>query len=429
MARSGYLSNEKALTANNSRTPWTLRVLRGTMMNWTREDLLWRDINDDDIQAVSSLLRADLSVAWVDLLPKFEADFALFAGGRYAVAFHNCTGAIYTALWAVGVRSGDHVLVCDYGFHGVAAAALALGACIVPVDCSSGSLTIDPDDLSRCKTSKTKAVIVHNPWGVPADYAAVRSAVRDLPIISDASHAHGASYGGYPLAHWSDITCYSMGPGKLISAGELGCAVTDDAELRDRMLSFGHVNRVPHDLIASKWVGNAVGLKQRPHPVAIVLASGQMKRYATKFALTRRTCELIEGGLSRSGLLPLTVCPGAERAYWRLVFRLSEDSLQDLAIEIVQEALKEAGIPILPNEYWPLLHDHTIFKWPEYTNRLHHRSCPIASRLVRRTIMLPAPVTLPPELCDHLITMTSAVLANLTSVKHQQPAVRQKVIG
>jgi dTDP-4-amino-4,6-dideoxygalactose transaminase len=373
-------------------------------LDWYRG---WQDVLPEDLEkVVKALSTGALSIVSGGLLERFERSFSKFAGAAHTVAFHNGTGAIHAALRACQVGPGDDVLVCDYSFHGMAAAVLASGARIVPVDCRPDSLAMDAKDLSRARTPASKAVLLHNPWGMPADYAALREAASGLALISDASHAHGATYQGKPLAAWADITCFSLGHQKLISGGELGCAVTDNPELRDRMLIEGHVNRVPKDLKTEVWKGNAVGLKMRPHPVAMVLASAQMARFAGKLEKLRWTCETIEEKLRPVGLVGQTADYPHERVWWRIVLRPADDS----AAGRIAEALRQARIPVEPNHYLPTLQKQEIFDWPRHQGLLLARSCPMAEKLAPGLLTLPAPVTLPEQtweqdfarfLCEH----------------------------
>jgi dTDP-4-amino-4,6-dideoxygalactose transaminase len=126
----------------------------------------WQDVQESDIAKVGELLRqGGLSIVDGSILNLFEERFASYMGCKYGVAFSNGTTAIHYALRAVGVGPGDEVLVCNYGFHAMAAAVLALGARVVICDCDAQAMTISPDDIRRLKTAKTKAVLVHNPWG------------------------------------------------------------------------------------------------------------------------------------------------------------------------------------------------------------------------------------------------------------------------
>lgn len=352
---------------------------------------VWQDVRPEDLEAVvKALSSGSLSVVSGGLLERFERKFAKFAGGRLAVAFNNGTAAIHAALRACQVGPGDDVLMCDHGFHGMAAAVLACGARIVPVDCDADSLCMDPEDLARARTPESKAVLVHNPWGMPADFQALRQAAGDLRLISDASHAHGATYKDQPLGHWADITCYSLGYQKLISGGELGCSVTDDPELRDRMVIEGHVNRVPRDLKTQLWSGNAVGLKMRPHPAAMVLASAQMGRFEEKLEKLRRSCREIEKALQGRGLRGQTASYAHNRVWWRIVTWPARDTTTQA--EDINGPLSFTSLSPEPNHYLPSLQHQEIFQWPRHQGHILVRSCPTVERLSPILWTLPAPV-------------------------------------
>ncbi|NIV50356.1 MAG: aminotransferase class I/II-fold pyridoxal phosphate-dependent enzyme [Gammaproteobacteria bacterium] len=376
-------------------------------------------MRSEDIERVARMLREGrLSIVSGGILSQFEKRFAAFSGCRHAVAFNNGTAAIYAALWAVGVRAGDDVLVCDYGFHGAAAAVLALGARVVPVDCLEDSFTIDPDDIPAKRTVRTKAILAHNPWGVPARLDAVRRGAPDLPIVADAAHAHGALYRGKALGAWADITCYSLGQAKLITGGELGCAVTDQTTYRDRMLTLGHVNRVPGDLVGDDWDGNAVGLKLRPHAVALTLAHAQVRRFAEKRAALIATCTRLERGFADAGFVPQAMPAGAERVYWRIVLRLDDAVFARVETAAVERALCERGVPVEPCHYLPTLQNQPIFRWPDHAGRCLPAPCPIAERVARRTVTLPAPARLPEQVLR--ATIAAAVATSVALGAHAQ---------
>jgi dTDP-4-amino-4,6-dideoxygalactose transaminase/predicted dehydrogenase len=386
----------------------------------------WQNVREEDIEAVARILRAGvLNNEAGGLLEKLEREFAAFACSGHGVAFCNGTGALHAALFALGVQRGDDVLVCDYSFHGAATAALRLGARLVPVDCREDTLAMDPADVERAMTARTKALLVHNPWGVPADFEALRKVARGVPIVSDASHAHGATYRGKALGHWADITCFSLGWDKLITGGELGMAVTDSDRHRDAMLTYGHINRVPRGLIHKDiWNGNAVGLKLRPHVVALALARAQLGRYPHKRALTDLTCRRLEWSLAELGLVPQATTPEAERVYYRLVFRLDERMHGCDAGQAVK-AFCAAGVKAGTSDYLPPLQHHALLRWPDYASQILHRECPTATRVASETIHLEAPVVLSEKHLSKRLAKVAHVLERLRRLSAADALVGQ----
>jgi hypothetical protein len=132
------------------------------------------------------------------------------------------------------------------------------------------------------------------------------------------------------------------------------------------MQILGHVNRGERRV--SAWEGNAVGLKLRPHPVALTLAMGQLKRFPEKLALLRSYAEELT---ARCGLRPQEVPERAERSYWRLVLHGPGD---------VQ------GLPAEPNHYWPPLQHQSLFDWPG--NQVLRRECPVVREVAPNLVTL-----------------------------------------
>lgn len=370
----------------------------------------WSDVREEDEAVLTQLLRRGvLTQPGGGVVSQFEKRFAAFAGAKHGVAFCNGTASLQAALWAVGVRAGDDVLMPDYGFHGMAAAVITLGARVVPCDIDPDSLTLSPRELQRARTERTRAVLVHNPWGFPADWKALRAAAGDLPLVSDASHAHGATYAGEPLGKWADVTCYSLGLNKLITGGELGCAVSDSAEIRDRLLVYGHVNRVPRDLQILDWHGNAVGPKLRPHPLAAALALAQLKRYPEKQQQLVATGTRVMQRLGRTGLRSQSAGWQADRVFWRWLVRLPEG----LSSGDVAEGVRAAGLPMEPNLYDPLLQKQPIFQWPGQEEMVLPRECPAAAATSQTWLTFPSPVRLSEEIEEWFVATLSRVLSEL----------------
>lgn len=373
---------------------------------------MWQDVRDEDIVAVTEILRRDggASVVSGGILEDFEREFAELVGGTFGVATNNGTAALYAALWSVGIGPGDEVLVCDYGFHAQAAAVLALGAHVAVFDCESDSLAPSASDAASKRSKRTRAALLHCPWGVPPALDSMRAALPDLPLVLDASHAHGASYGDEGLPAWADVVCYSCGVRKLISGGELGCAVTNDASLRDRMMVLGHVNRVPEALSDSTWRGNAVGLKLRPHGLALALALPQVRRYEEKQRRLATACRTAEAALERHGFL-LQAAPGAQRAYWKIHARPPRGE-PPFARDRLVDALRNEGVRAAADPYYPSLQGQDLFVWPGHAQRLVPSACPHAAAAAAQGIVLPAPIDIEDAYPAALDTALETVLAD-----------------
>lgn len=165
----------------------------------------------------------------------FEAALARRLGSQFAVATCSGTAALICGLMALGIGPGDEVVVPAYGFVSAALAPLAAGA--VPVVCDiDESLTLDPRDLLRKITPRTRAVMPVHMHGFAADMDAICgiAAARGLRVVEDACQALGGTYHGRHLGTIGDAGAFSFNQHKLLTAGEGGALVTDREELYER---------------------------------------------------------------------------------------------------------------------------------------------------------------------------------------------------
>jgi perosamine synthetase len=203
-------------------------------------------ISDDEVQAVVETLRS----GWLTTGPKvkqFEAEFARYIGCRQAIAVNSGTAALHLALEAVGVSEGDEVLVPTLTFTATAEVVIYLRARPVLVDCRPDTFNIDPSQLERAITPRTKAIIPVHFGGQCCDMDQILNIARRhrLHVIEDAAHALPTWYRGKMVGTIGDITCFSFYATKTITTGEGGMAVTENPEWAERMrlMSLHGMNR------------------------------------------------------------------------------------------------------------------------------------------------------------------------------------------
>jgi len=194
------------------------------------------DIGDEEIQAAVETLRS----GWLTTgarVSQFEADFGRYVGCRHAVAVNSGTAALHLALDAVGVQEGDEVLVPTMTFAASAEVVLYFKAKPVLVDCRRSTMNLDPDQLEKAITTKTKAIMPVHIGGQPCDMDRILeiARVRHLKVIEDAAHALPTRYRGRMVGTIGDITCFSFYATKTITTGEGGMATTEHPEWAERM--------------------------------------------------------------------------------------------------------------------------------------------------------------------------------------------------
>jgi perosamine synthetase len=192
------------------------------------------EFDEAELRAVGDVLRAGW-VAQGPAVARFEQMFAERVGARHAVATSSCTTALHLALVLAGVQPGDEVICPSYTFIATANVILYAGATPVFADIEADTWNIDPEDVRRRISARTKAIIPVHQVGLAADLNRLLPlAARGITIVEDAACGVGSTYGGQPIGSHSDLVCFSFHPRKSISTGEGGMLATSDAGLAER---------------------------------------------------------------------------------------------------------------------------------------------------------------------------------------------------
>jgi hypothetical protein len=207
---------------------------RTTMLPYGRQT-----IGGDDIAAVVETLRSD----WLTTGPKvgeFERAFAAYTGAAEAVAVTNGTAALHAAMAALDIGPGDEVIVPPMTFAASANCVVYQGGTPVFADVDADTLLIDPAEVERRISPRTRAIVAVDYAGQPCDYDALQAIADEhgLALVADACHALGGSDHGRPVGTLADLSTFSLHPVKHITTGEGGVITTNDPELAARMRIF-----------------------------------------------------------------------------------------------------------------------------------------------------------------------------------------------
>jgi UDP-4-amino-4,6-dideoxy-N-acetyl-beta-L-altrosamine transaminase len=188
-----------------------------------------QSIDEEDINSVVSVLKSD----WLTTgpkVPEFEEQIAHYVGSRYAVAVNSGTSALDIAVQALNLPKGSEVITTAFTFAATSNAILYHNLIPVFADIEQESRNIDPNQIRRNITSKTKAILFVDYAGQPCRIAEIKEIADeyDLRLIEDACHAFGASYKGKKIGTFADMTVFSFHPVKPITTGEGGAVVTDN---------------------------------------------------------------------------------------------------------------------------------------------------------------------------------------------------------
>lgn len=196
-------------------------------------------IDEDDINAVVDVLKSDYLTTGPKIA-EFEQAVVSYTGAKYAVAISNGTSALHAACFAAGIGRGDEVITTPLTFAASANCVLYCGGTPVFADVDPYTYNIDPEDIRKKITDKTKAIIAVHLAGQPCDMDEIHSIAQEhnLIVIEDGAHALGSVYKGKKVGCLSDMTTFSFHPVKPITTGEGGMIMTDNEELYKRLVLF-----------------------------------------------------------------------------------------------------------------------------------------------------------------------------------------------
>ena len=172
---------------------------------------------------------------------KFEEMFAEYKNSKFAMALNSCTAALHLSMLAIGIKPGDEVIVPTMTFAATANAVIHAGGRPIFADCQRDTMNIDPEDIKRKITRKTKAIIPVHFAGRPCDMDAIMSIARKnhLKVIEDCAHAIESEYHGKKTGTFGDLGCFSFYVTKNIVTGEGGMVTTNSQKYADDIKVLG----------------------------------------------------------------------------------------------------------------------------------------------------------------------------------------------
>ena len=225
-------------------------------------------------------VRAVLESGYLSQGPKvaeFEEVVRLHTGSEYAFATSSCTTALHLCLAVLGIGPGDEVIVPDFTFPATANVVVQQGAVPVLVDIDLNTYNVDPGQLARHLTARTRAVIAVDLFGLAADMDPVVAfaAEHGLAVIEDAACAVGSTYHGRPCGSLADLGCFSFHARKVVTTGEGGMVVTNRDDLADRLRllrSHGGLRR------GNRFTFEDAGFNYRLSDIQAAVGTAQMRR-------------------------------------------------------------------------------------------------------------------------------------------------------
>jgi dTDP-4-amino-4,6-dideoxygalactose transaminase len=350
-------------------------------------------IRDEVLAAIGDVLEG-MQLTLGPQLSAFEAEFAAYCGARHCVGVGNGTDALVLALRAAGVGPGDEVIVPAHTFIATAEAVSLIGARPAFVDIEPETRCIDPRQIERAITARTRAVIAVHIHGQMADLDAIEPIARGrgLTLIEDAAQAHGAELRGRRAGSMGDFGCFSFYCSKNLGAyGEAGAVTTNDDAGAERLRLLRHHGD------SGRYAHVCLGTNSRMDEIQAAILRVKLRRLDAwndaRRARALRLSRLLAGlelELPREGA-------GRRHMYHHYALLIERR-------EAVREALAQAGIAT--GVHYP----DPLHLQPPYRDLGYRRGdLPVAESVTSRTLSLPMYA----ELTEAQIERIAAALARV----------------
>lgn len=347
-------------------------------------------IDEDDIKAVVNVLKGDFLTTG-PYIGEFERAVADYVGAKYAVAFSNGTAALHGACYAAGIGEGDEVITTPITFAASANCVLYQGGTPIFADIDEKTYNIDPKEIEKKITEKTKAIIPVDFTGQPVNLDAIHEIANkhNLVVIEDAAHALGAKYKGKMVGSLSDMTMFSFHPVKHITSGEGGIITTNSKDYYEKLLMF-RSHGITRD--ADKMLENHgpwyyemqfLGYNYRMTDFQAALGVSQLKKIDNFVARRKKYVEMYNEAFKEVKQVTTPFQDKESDSSWHLyIIKLDLESLKGSRKEIFQ-ALQAKNIGV--NVHYIPVHLLPYYKEMGHKNGDY----PIAEDLYERIISLP----------------------------------------
>ena len=339
-------------------------------------------LGDAELRYVSECVLTGWVSSAGKFVKRFEEQFAEFCGTKYGISSSSGTTALHLSLVALGIGSGDEVIVPSFTFISTANAVTFTGAKPVFVDSEPNTWNINPVEIKKAVTAKTKAIIPVHVYGHPANMDTILDIAREcnLAVVEDAAEAHGALYKGEKVGSFGDMGIFSFYGNKIITTGEGGMIVTDNEELAEKMRVLRDHGMDPK----RRYWHSVLGYNYRMTNIQAALGVAQMERINQIIKQKRINATLYSKGLQ--DIPGITLPPEAvwaKNIYWLYSILIDEEEF-GMSSKELGEQLQERGIETRPT--FPPVHQQPIYNTGQ--------NLPVCEKMSNCGLSLPSSVNL-----------------------------------
>jgi dTDP-4-amino-4,6-dideoxygalactose transaminase len=260
--------------------------------------------DENDVEAVTKIIKRGTYWTAGQEIEEFERVVANYVGVKYGVSFNSGTSALHAALLAYEIKQGDEVIVPSFTFIATANAPLFVGAKPVFADIEDSTFGLDPNDVERKITRRTKAIMPIHYGGLPCRIKELRKIAQEynLLLIEDAAESLGASVDGRKVGSFGNAAMFSFCGNKVITTGEGGIIVTNSSEIYERLKlirSHGRLESEPYFMSTKTLDYIMLGYNWRISSITAALGLAQMKKLDRIIEMRRKNAEYITSKLSK----------------------------------------------------------------------------------------------------------------------------------
>ena len=322
-----------------------------TIAEENEELFKWPIITEEHEKAVLQVMREE-NISGINITKEFETKYANSLGRKYALTSPNGTTAIKEAMYALGVGVGDEVIAPSSTYWATVLQSYNLGATPVFADIDPNTLCIDANDIEHRITENTKLVVVTHLSGMPVDMDAVMAIARkhSIKVLEDCSHAHGALYKGKEVGTLGDASAFSLMSVKSLAIGEGGIFFTDDQEVYERGILYGHYLR--HDEIKLEHIKKFAGMpcgahKNRLSQLHAAIGLVQLKNYPGQMAEIDKAmnyfCDQLENTKGIRPIRPEKGSGSTKGGWYYPLFKYVPEELGGLSLTRFTRAINAEG--------------------------------------------------------------------------------------
>ncbi len=317
----------------------------------------WPSFTQEEAEAVSKVVLSNKVNYWTGVeCREFEKEFAEFADSKFAIALMNGTVALDVALHALGIGSGDEVIVTPRTFLASVSSVVNIGATPVFADVDLDSQNIEAHTIAPKITDKTKAIVVVHLAGRPADMDPIMelAAKHDLYVIEDCAQAHGAKYKGTSVGSIGHIGAWSFCQDKIMTTGgEGGMVTTNDEALwrtmwayKDHGKSYEAVYERKHPA-GFRWLHESFGTNWRMTEMQAVIGRIQLTRMSEWTKARNEHAQMLEEVCSEFSIVRVPKTPNyMQHAQYKFYCFVNPDNLKEgWSRDRIVEEIVSRGVP------------------------------------------------------------------------------------